>query len=66
MTVNVNNIQKDIHDESSVASLIVQLNIAAKGIAIAVNNEIVTKDKWQETLVKESDQITIIQATQGG
>ena len=66
MTVNVNNIQKDIHDESSVASLIAQLNIAAKGIAIAVNNEIVTKDKWQETLVKESDQITIIQATQGG
>lgn len=66
MTINVNNIQRDIQEESTLASLIMQLNIASKGIAIAVNNEIVTKDKWQDTLVKESDQITIIQATQGG
>ena len=66
MTVNVNNIQKNILEESTLASLIMQLNIASKGIAIAVNNEIVTKDKWQDTLVKELDQITIIQATQGG
>jgi len=66
MTVNVNNIQKNILEESTLASLIMQLNIASKGIAIAVNNEIVTKDKWPDTLVKELDQITIIQATQGG
>jgi sulfur carrier protein len=38
----------------------------AKGIAIAVNQEIVSKINWQTCKLQPGDNITIIKATQGG
>ncbi|MDV7696413.1 sulfur carrier protein ThiS [Chryseobacterium soli] len=37
-----------------------------KGIAVAVNNSIVPKPSWPDTLLKDKDSILIITATQGG
>ncbi|MGY3792157.1 sulfur carrier protein ThiS [Aquimarina sp. 433] len=66
MTINVNNQEKTVSENSSITSLLEQLSIAKDGIAIAINNEVVTKKEWSQTLIKVSDNITIIQATQGG
>lgn len=66
MTININNQLKDVPDESTISFVLDQCNITLKGIAIAVNNQIVTKSLWQTTALKDRDQITIIQATQGG
>lgn len=37
-----------------------------RGIAVAVNNIIVPKSKWNETFVNENDNIEIVHAVQGG
>ncbi len=37
-----------------------------KGLAVAVNNNIVPKAEWENHELKENDKITIIRATQGG
>lgn len=37
-----------------------------RGIAIAINNEVIPKSSWHEFELKDSDRITIITATQGG
>lgn len=37
-----------------------------KGIAVAVNAEIVPRDFWKNFTLSENDHITLIQATQGG
>ncbi len=37
-----------------------------KGIAIAVNDTIVSKSEWSAFSIKENDKVMIIQATQGG
>ena len=66
MTINVNNKPQSISGNSSVSALLEQLNIVSVGIAIAVNNEIVSKEKWSDTLLQKEDRVTIIQATQGG
>lgn len=66
MTINVNNKPQSISGNSSVSTLLEQLNIVSVGIAIAVNNEIVSKEKWSDTLLQKEDRVTIIQATQGG
>ncbi|MBW1295257.1 sulfur carrier protein ThiS [Aquimarina litoralis] len=66
MTINVNNQEQIIPENSSVTSLLDQLSIAKDGIAIAINNEVITKNKWNQTLIEVDDNITIIQATQGG
>ncbi len=66
MTINVNNRTQTISENSTVEKLLQQLNIASNGIAVAVNNEIVSKEKWNDTILNNNDQLTIIQATQGG
>ncbi|GAA4275344.1 sulfur carrier protein ThiS [Aquimarina mytili] len=66
MTINVNNQSQSISENSSISNLLEQINIVPNGIAIAINNEIITKEKWDQTILNSNDQVTIIQATQGG
>lgn len=37
-----------------------------KGIAVAVNNQIIPKMNWEKYTVSENDKLMVIQATQGG
>ena len=37
-----------------------------KGIAVAVNNQVVSKSTWDTFELKENDKILVIQASQGG
>ena len=37
-----------------------------KGIAVAVNSDVVPKDNWQKIKLNKEDNILIITATQGG
>jgi sulfur carrier protein len=37
-----------------------------KGIAIAINNKIISRANWQDCIVKPNDKIIMIRATQGG
>lgn len=66
MTINVNNQEQNIEFSSSLEYLLKSLNITSKGIAIALNNKVISKNDWKNTLLKEQDHVTIIQATQGG
>ena len=36
------------------------------GIAIAVNDQVITRGNWEQFQLNENDKITIIKATQGG
>ena len=40
--------------------------INKKGIAIAINNEVIPRSNWNTHLIKENDKLLVIQATQGG
>ena len=37
-----------------------------KGIAIAINNEVVPRSEWEMTNFKENDQLLVITAAAGG
>lgn len=37
-----------------------------KGIAVAVNNEVIPKKEWNYNYLKENDKILVLRATQGG
>ena len=37
-----------------------------KGVAVAVNNQVVPKSSWESFSLKENDKILVIQASQGG
>lgn len=69
MEIIINNHPKKIENVTSlnVQELInIELAQKQKGIAVAVNNNIVPKADWSNTLLKTNDNILIIKATQGG
>ena len=37
-----------------------------KGLAVAVNQQVIPKSKWKELKLKENDQIILIEAIAGG
>jgi len=67
MHIFVNNEKRDVTDLKTLSELLesVHLNLS-KGIAVAINNQVVAKGEWSKALLKENDKITIIRATQGG
>ena len=66
MNIVVNHKKKTVAEAIALDSLLSDLNIEQQGIAVAINNQIITKSDWNNTTLKENDAITIIQATQGG
>lgn len=67
MTITVNDEAKSFPDISTLQDLVESLGLVGKaGIAIAVNDAVVTRTSWLECQLGDSDRVTIIQATQGG
>ena len=67
MIVFVNNEQKELQANSNIEHLLKKLELSAlKGMAVAVNQEVISKSNWANHLLHENDKVTIIRATQGG
>ena len=65
MKVKINN-QETETQALNVKQLAEQLNLPAKGVAIAISNSMVPRDQWEETLITEGADIVIIKAFCGG
>ncbi|GAA1598088.1 sulfur carrier protein ThiS [Kribbella hippodromi] len=50
----------------SVAELIAAYSDRSTGIAVAVNQTVLTKAEWAATAVRAGDRVEIVSATQGG
>jgi len=67
MEITVNNQPLKLSAPSSVAQLLsAVLQVPGTGIAIAVNQAIVSKSDWPDHLLQPGDQVVLIKATQGG
>jgi len=67
MKVYVNNEPQEITDQTALVSLLSKINLLeTKGIAVAVNDEIVFRQDWHSHILEENDKLTVIRATQGG
>jgi sulfur carrier protein len=67
MDIYVNSKLQEIGTDASVSDALNSMNIPGqKGIAIAVNNNVIPKAEWGNYKLKEADKVTLIKATQGG
>lgn len=66
ITVYVNKEKITFQNQPSIKEVLSQFNVSDKGIAIAVNEHIISKENWSSALLNEQDQVLIIKATQGG
>jgi len=63
----VNNKLYAVQPETTVAALLQFIQLpSAKGIAIAINNQVIPKIHWEQQLLQSQDKVMIIRATQGG
>lgn len=67
MNVTVNDETRELPEDAPVAALMEELGYAArKGLAVAVNDQVVPAGEWPRRPLRDGDTVLIIQATQGG
>ena len=50
----------------TIEQLLVHESITPRGVAVAINGEIISKSDWNTTTLQESDVIEIVTAAAGG
>lgn len=67
MEITVNHQAYSIAGPCSVVQLLTAvLQVSGSGIAVAVNQSVVSKSDWSVYLLQPGDQVMLIKATQGG
>jgi sulfur carrier protein len=68
MKVFINGDEKSINKAEILSSVIYNYlqSKEPRGIAVAVNENIIRKDDWEKTVLHELDRIEIVTAMQGG
>ena len=64
--ITVNNEPYQFEKAVDLPVLLDQLKIPAKGIAIAINDVVVSRVNWNKTKIRDKDNILVIKAVQGG
>ena len=68
MKIVLNGKKRHVSNRPTLRALLTEcgLDPSQKGVAVAVNAEIVTREEWASTRVEAGDRIDIIHAVQGG
>ncbi len=66
IAITVNDKPHSIPRDSSLQELVTLLNLKPRGIAIALNSEVIRRSDWGSVKVNSKDSVIIITATQGG
>ena len=67
MDILINNQKHTVTENTTLQTIVnTQLGEKQKGVAVAVNNNVIPKLNWENHIIKSNDHILIIKATQGG
>lgn len=66
MTVTVNGEPREVPAGTTVEELIVQVTPEARGVAAALNGEVLPRRAWAGTPLADRDQVEVVTAVQGG
>ena len=68
MQVTINGKNESINENISLRDFILTMNLpqGERGIAACINLEIIPKDEWKNTPIKEGDRLDIVEAAPGG
>ncbi|WP_019814636.1 sulfur carrier protein ThiS [Saccharomonospora saliphila] len=66
MNVHVNGESRQVPDESTVADVLATTWGDAKGVAVALDGEVVRRGRWPEVTVHDGARLEILTAVQGG
>lgn len=65
MKVTINNKETETQAKT-IRELVQELDLPATGVAVAISNEMVPRDEWENTIITEGADIVIVKAFCGG
>jgi len=67
MVIYINDEVREVSSNIVISELFSELDLSStKGLALAVNNQIILQKNWSITSLDENDKVLIISATKGG
>jgi sulfur carrier protein len=68
MTIRLNGTERELPDGTTVADALTLLDVApgARGVAVAIDREVVPRGAWGATVLTEGANVEIVMAIQGG
>ncbi|MBO4210198.1 sulfur carrier protein ThiS [Micromonospora echinofusca] len=66
MELTVNGTGRTLPDGTTVAGLVATLTSAARGVAVAVDGEVVPRAAWAGTTLRDGHRVEVLTASQGG
>ncbi|MGA3539426.1 sulfur carrier protein ThiS [Melissospora conviva] len=66
MDVTVNGDPREVTGGSTVADLVEELSAGHRGVAVAVNGEVVPRTGWPAVTLRAGDRVEVLSAAQGG
>lgn len=66
MQIIVNNKAMEMAEGSTLSTLAEALRLPEKGVAVAVNNQMIPREEWSATSLQAGAQIVVIKAACGG
>ncbi|MEG1574502.1 MAG: sulfur carrier protein ThiS [Bacteroidales bacterium] len=66
MEIILNNKIVIVDDETTIEKVITYFGMKPVGIAIAVNNKIVSRNDWNKTILNNGDKVVMIKGACGG
>jgi len=64
--VKLNGDARQLPDGASVAEAVAELTSLARGVAAALNGDVVPRGAWSATSLRDGDQVEVVTAVQGG
>lgn len=66
MKITINGEIRELENEVNLNRLLELFSLPSQRIAVELNREVVRKKDWEETIVKEADQVEIVHFVGGG
>lgn len=66
MELTINGEKREIKESQNLADLVKELDIQAPNFAMALNQQVVPRSKYDSTEIKDNDQVEIVHAVGGG
>jgi sulfur carrier protein len=66
MKIILNGFPAPVADGATVGAMIDSIGRGRKGLAVAVNDEVVPRSRWDATALHDDDRVEVLTASQGG
>ncbi len=66
MQLTVNGTSREVTGALSVGALVAEFTEAQRGVAVAVNGEVIPRSTWATASLRDGDRVEVLTAAQGG